>query len=221
MADPCSVVAPLEGTCSPEDRPRSLGNGSVREQRRKLLNHPHVQPLTRYVHELRAQELGEVPYFDPLDGGIEARVLFLFEKPGRMTSGTDGVGSGFVSRNNDDPTAEATFCFMVEAGIPRELTVTWNVVPWWNGQRGVLSGELQRGVREVKNLIRLLPRLQAVVFVGKKSNKARRYLESSPGSRLAFFSSPHPSPIVRATRRNQWESIPDDWAKVKPVLGLK
>lgn len=221
MADPCSEVAPIEGTCNLEDGPRSLGHGSVREQRQRLLNQPHVERLTRYVHELRAQGLGEVPYFDPLDGGVEARVLFLFEKPGRMTSGTDGVGSGFISRNNDDRTAEATFRFMVEAGIPRELTVTWNVVPWWNGNRGVLSGELQRGIREVKNLIRLLPQLRAVVFVGKKANKARRYLESSPRSRLAFFSSPHPSPIVRATRRGQWESIPDDWAKVKPVLGLK
>lgn len=222
MADPCSVGAPLEETCDSDDRPRSLRYRSVREQRQRLLDQPHVQGLTQYVHELRAQEpKEEVPYFDPLDGGINARVLFLFEKPGPMTSGADRVGSGFISRNNDDRTAEATFCFMVEAGIPRELTVTWNVVPWWNGTREVLSGELQRGVREVKNLIRRLPRLQAVVFVGKKANQARRYLERSSGSQLAFFSSPHPSPIVRATRRDQWESIPNDWAKVKPVLGLK
>jgi hypothetical protein len=54
----------------------------------------------------------EVPEFDPLDGGVEAQVLFLFEKPGPMTAelgGSKRSGSGFISRNNDDPTAEATF----------------------------------------------------------------------------------------------------------------
>jgi hypothetical protein len=39
-------------------------------------------------------------------------------------------GSGFISRNNDDRTAEATWDFMEEARIPRAATVTWNVVPW-------------------------------------------------------------------------------------------
>ena len=60
--------------------------------------------------------VGPVPDFDPLDGGIETRTLFLFEKPGRMTA--DGFarrfGSGFISRNNDDQTAEATFAFTDE-----------------------------------------------------------------------------------------------------------
>ncbi len=62
--------------------------------------------------------------FDPLDGGIEVRALFLSEMPGPMTA-----GPGFISRNNDDLTAEATFRFMQMAGIPLKLTVTWNVVP--------------------------------------------------------------------------------------------
>jgi len=33
------------------------------------------------------------------------------------------TGSGFISRNNDDATAEATFRFMEQSGIPRKLTV--------------------------------------------------------------------------------------------------
>ncbi len=48
----------------------------------------------------------EVPDFDPMDAGVEARILFLFEKPGPMTSKHKTgkrVGSGFISRDNDDP----------------------------------------------------------------------------------------------------------------------
>jgi hypothetical protein len=32
---------------------------------------------------------------------------------------------------NDDPTAEAIFNFMQEAGNPRKAAVFWNVIPWW------------------------------------------------------------------------------------------
>lgn len=121
-----------------DDRPRSMRDAAVRERRRAMLGDPHVKPLTDYVAKLLHSGSGEVPDFDPLDGGVNARVLFLFEKPGPMTAhGGKRVGSGFISRNNDDPTAEATFEFMERADIPRKLTVTWNLIPWWNGTRKV------------------------------------------------------------------------------------
>ena len=213
---------PPEKTCSPDDGPRSLRDRGVRERREALLDQPHVRALTQYVRALRKQNRGEVPYFDPLDGGIDARVLFLFEKPGPMTDirlrTAQRNGSGFISRNNDDESAAATFRFMAEVGIPRELTVIWNVVPWWDGALRVRAAELRQGAKETRNLINLLPNLQAVVFVGKKANRARRHLE---GSRLALLSSAHPSPKVRAVYPDLWRSIPSDWAKVKPILGLK
>jgi len=91
---------------------------------------------------------GDVPDFDPLDGGINAEVLFLFEKPGPMTS-----GSGFISRDNDDPTAETTMDFMAKAGLARERTVTWNVIPWWwNGTTKVTPAELRQGTACVRDL---------------------------------------------------------------------
>ncbi|WP_212036396.1 hypothetical protein [Bradyrhizobium sp. JYMT SZCCT0428] len=46
--------------------------------------------LASYAERLRRPGV-EVPDFDPADGGIEARVLFLFEKPGPMTA---AVGKG-------------------------------------------------------------------------------------------------------------------------------
>ena len=104
---------------------------------------------------------------------------------------------------------------MREAGIPRELTVTWNVVPRWKGTTKVLSAEHREGVERVKELIGLLPRLRAIVFVGTKAVEARPYLE---GTRLCLFSSGHPSPTARAFWPDRWHAIPTDWAKVKPAL---
>ena len=82
-----------------------------------MLKLPHVAPLTEYVRELREEDFGDVPYFDPMDGGTKAAFLFLLEKPGPMAS-----SSGFISRNNNDPTAMITYNFMKEAGIDRATT---------------------------------------------------------------------------------------------------
>jgi hypothetical protein len=204
---------------SEPDRPRSMRDAGVRERRRAMLNLPHVAPLTAYAAALRERGSGQVPEFDPLDGGIEARVLFLFEKPGPMTSEGGGtsrrIGSGFISRNNDDPTAEATFRFMEQAEIARKAAVIWNVIPWWNGTRKVAGPELRAGAAEVRGLIALLPKVRAVVMVGERAAKAKRYLDSTE---LALFTSHHPSPLVRAKFPGKWNAIPTDWAKVREFI---
>src|SRR5262249_2222321 len=142
-----------------------------------MLGQPHIEPLTAFAARLRERGLGEVPEFDPLDGGVNSRVLFLFEKPGPMTA--EPSGSGFISRNNDDRTAEATFGFMQRAGIPRELTVTWNLIPAWNGARKITPQELRDGMKCVAGLISLLPKLLAVVLVGQRAARVEPYLRNA------------------------------------------
>ncbi len=210
----------------PDDMARSMKDPDVRERRRAMLQAPHMAPLTEFVERLRLRgkekyATCEVPDFDPFDGGINAQVLFLFEKPGPMTNCNKAgrrPGSGFISRNNDDPTAEAAFRFMHVAQLPREATISWNAVPWWNGTRKISSAELREGVGCLEELLDLLPRLRALMFVGKKAEHARPLLESH--RRLRLFSSAHPSPIVRASMRDRWNAIPSQWAEVRPALCL-
>src|ERR1700686_1189596 len=139
-----------------DNRPRSMRDVEVRKRRLDMLKRPHIAPLTAYVSKLRERVDVQVPHFDPLDGGIEAQALFLFEKPGPMTAdGGEQKGSGFISRDNDDPTAAAILDFMQQARIPRELTVIWNVVPWWNGTRKVTATEVREGAICLRDLIGL------------------------------------------------------------------
>jgi len=197
-----------------DDYPRSMRDPAVRERRRAMLGEPHIVPLTAYAAKLRQRGSIEVPEFDPFDGGIHAQALFLFEKPGPKTA--NELGSGFISRNNDDPSAEATFNFMQRAQIPRKLTVTWNVIPWWNGTRAITRDELKGGIACLHELIALLPNLKAVVLVGNKAAKARPLLADQ--SHLALFTSAHPSPLVRASQPAKWNAIPTEWAKIHSVL---
>ncbi len=58
-------------------RSQRLNNPKERSLRLALLHAPHVAPLTEFVQLLR-RETGlrqEIPFFDPLDGGVTARCL--------------------------------------------------------------------------------------------------------------------------------------------------
>ena len=66
-----------------------------------------MNELNEYVRELRNEfPKYYVPDFDPNNGGIHAKVLFLFEKPGPKTD-PKNKGSGYISQDNDDETAKA------------------------------------------------------------------------------------------------------------------
>ncbi|CAM3303041.1 uracil-DNA glycosylase [Paracoccus nototheniae] len=203
----------MEDNRLPIDAPRSLKSMTAIATRRAMLNLPHIAPLRDYAAELRAQDHGTVPEFDPMDGGTTARLLFLMEKPGPMTddlSQTGKTGSGFISRDNDDPTAEAIFNFMQQAGIAREETVLWNIIPWWNGSRKITPTEMKAGLQQLDALMDLLPEVTTVIAVGRRAARAKAVVEKR---RLAFYCSAHPSQINRAVRPKVWEAIPGIWKK--------
>lgn len=198
--------------------PRSMRSHGEIERRKAMLGMPHISPLAGYVSTLRNRLELEVPDFDPLDGGVEARALFLFEKPGPMTSEegrTSRTGSGFISRDNDDPTAEATLTFMRQAGIPRTETVLWNTVPAWNGTRQIAKEELLAGLACVDELVSLLPRLRVVVLVGKKAGKAKQHVKQLG---CAVVTSTHPSPLVRARWPGKWAEIGQQWSSAMMLM---
>lgn len=201
-----------------EDRARSMRDAGVQEQRRGMLNLPHIAPLTAYVSKLRQREGVQVPNFDPLDGGVEAQALFLFEKPGpRAAEFGDRKGSGFISRDNDDATAEACLDFMEQARIPRKVTVIWNVVPWWNGTRKVTATEVRDGAICLRDLTGLLPKLRVAVMVGRKAAEGLPWLKTTG---LQLFTSDHPGPLVRARWPERWKAIPSEWAKIREFLDM-
>ena len=177
------------------DKPKLLSTLKARTARQAELHDPHIAPLTAYVDRVRA-EVGsdyEIPYFEPWDGGTAAEVLYLLEAPGAKA-----VLSGFISRDNPDETAKNFFQLNEQAGIPRNRTITWNIVPWYLGSgsriRPADSHDIQVGFRFLDSLFDLLPRLRAIVLIGQKAQRAASHIEKArPNVRL--FMCPHPSPL--------------------------
>lgn len=175
------------------DTPKVLGNPRVKAERMHQLQERHIKPLTDFVETLR-QEAGlnaDIPYFDPWDGGVDATVLFLLEAPG-----SKAVSSGFISRNNPDETAKNLFELLQEAGIERQKTVLWNVVPWYIGNgtkiRAATPFDLIAGLKPLPRLLELLPKVTTVVLLGRKAENARAQFNSE---QYRVFTSPHPSPL--------------------------
>ena len=193
--------------------PRALRDPAEVERRRAMLGEPHIAPLAAFAAGLRDQ--GEVPDVDPLDGGVGARLLLLLEKPGPRTSRAGG-GSGLVSADNDDPTAEAGWRFAREAGIARRDRLIWNTAPWWNGTIRFTTAERRAGLATLPGFLALLLRLEVVVLVGRQAGRARGLVEARG---LMAFGSAHPSPQVRAANPALWRAIPERWAEARAALG--
>lgn len=190
--------------------PKSLGYEPNVLARKGLLMAPHMLPLTAYAESLR-ERLGNsvfVPDFDPLDGGINAEFIFLLEKPGPKTDYRNG-GSGFISRDNNDDTAKAIFCFMQSIGLDRKRTLLWNTIPAWDNKRAFKGFHVLDGIELLDGLLPLLSNLKTIILVGKQAQKAKKGLKA-----LGFdvAQSDHPSPLVKAKYRQRWELIPTVWA---------
>lgn len=158
---------------------------------------PHVTALEPVRAELLARGR-RVPFFDPEDGGADARLLLLLETPGPA-----GDGSRFVSRDNRTPTGANLRRFLAGAGIARADTVIWNVVPWivhaaGARNRAVTAAERQEGMDLLPGLLALLPRLRVVVLAGRHAGAAEPVVRAARPD-VAVLTMPHPSPVICCT----------------------
>jgi uracil-DNA glycosylase len=189
------------------DQPRTNRDSAEVARKLSLLREEHVAPLTRFVGRLReSKPEAAVPYFDPTEAGIEARVLLLLEAPGRRSALE--AGSGFVSPDNDDQTAQNLWQLLREAGIDRARdVVTWNVVPWYIGDgtkiRATRVSDLDEAQQATRELLSLLPNIRVVVLLGRPAATAWGAL----GFDLDVIEASHPSPLNLNTRPERREEI--------------
>jgi uracil-DNA glycosylase len=204
------------------DRPRTNRDGHELARKRSLLRAPHVGVLTEHVERLRADRGADrVPYFDPTEAGIEAPILLLLEAPGPKATAERG-GSGFVSPDNDDGSAENMWRLLLEADVDRRReVVTWNIVPWYIGSdrkiRPADSRDLLEGRRYIVELLSLLPALRVVVLIGKHAARGWTRL----GLDLPAITAPHPSPQNLNTRPHYRRMIREALGEARRVAAVR
>ena len=158
-----------------------------------------------------------MPDFDPTEAGVAAPILLLLEAPGPKASRERG-GSGFVSPDNIDGTAENMWRPLREAEVDRgHEVVTWDVVPWYIGSdrniRPADSADLLEGRPYVEELLGLLRALRVVVRIGRHAAKGWARL----GLDLPAIEAPHPSPQNLNTRPHLRPAVLDALREARRV----
>ena len=199
------------------ETPKSLADPEVFAARRALLDRPHLRLLLELAKRIACERGAAVPAPDPLDGGIDARLLLLLETPGPAIGRT-----GIVSRDNPTGTAANLFRFLREAGIPRSDTLIWNAVPWVIHQpaaknRAPRRQEVATALPYLGPLLDLLPNLTAIVLAGRVAGGMVTPLRAlRPG--LPVFAIPHPSPTYVCTSPKVAERIRSGLAEAVACL---
>jgi hypothetical protein len=99
-----------------------IGREAIRKRGARL--EEQVRPLTEWVRNCRSDSRlpsgagATVPWFDPVSGGVHSRVLLLLLDPSR----TAATGTGFISPDNNDPTARNTRTLRIRRTGAREPT---------------------------------------------------------------------------------------------------
>jgi hypothetical protein len=169
-------------------------------------------PFRHWIEHLQRERGALIPHFDPADGGIDAEVLFLLEAPGPMTNGENKrPGSGFISIDNDDATAQEVWNARSPAGLGSGTTLAWNIVPWYLGVASVKPkvADLRDGACALVSLMELMPQLHTVVLAGRYAQRGwARYVEGNVQQNIRVIPAWHPSPLAMAGegRRDQFRA---------------
>lgn len=177
-----------------------LENAAAIAERADALGLPHIAPLERYAELLR-QRHGDVPHFDPFDGGVDARLLVLLATPGPSTASIR-----FTSRDNPTGTARTLRRLFANSEIDRRETVLWNAVPWILPRRGAQLGvprkrDIGYARLSLRALLELLPQLEAILLLGRVASEVAlsSFVESA---HPVVIVAPHPSPAKLAANRS-------------------
>jgi len=174
-----------------------LSDPDALDARAALLGEPHMLALEAWRRDMTS-EARPLPHADPLDGGDAARVLLLLETPG---PGAERLR--FVSRDNPTGTGRNLRRFLEQAGIARGDVLIWNAVPWvihapGARNRAVRAGEVRDGLAMLPGFLTLLPRLAAVVTMGRVARGAAAAIAAARPE-AAVIAVPHPSPTIVCT----------------------
>lgn len=202
---------------------RRMADPHFRSQQRAQAYDDHVRPINEFIDALRTTGNGWVPHVAPHHGGIEAQVLVILRSPG--SGAQAGTGSGFLSTENDDTTAETMAELLTGAGIDSRSITPWNAYPWSIGGDPSKT-QIKTGIEPLVRLVDLFPSLRAVLLHGGEAqycwqHAVERYPASlgkllviptySPSPKALF----HPDPQVRSERAAHREAA---YAEVARLL---
>jgi hypothetical protein len=181
---------------------------------------PRVRVVNELCDALSLEKPGvTVPYVAPHYNAANATILSLSSNPGPRAGG-DG-GSGFLSRENDDPTAERMSRVFATVGLSDEHVLPWNAYPWYVHQaypNGLPAGLLNEGLDPLKRLLELHPQIRTVVAHGGDAKRAMRQFTTK--KRFAPFVAERSLKVWEARHTSNRAFIMDDAERTAALTAI-
>jgi hypothetical protein len=130
----------------------------------------HIAPVNGLVDELRAEAGEWAPYVAPHHGGTKAHILLLLQAPGPGTDDVSSDGSGFLSVENDDPTAQLMAQCLDRARVSQSEVIPWNAYPWVPHEGRITAAMVRKGLDPLVRLLGTIDDLVVVMPMGKVAN---------------------------------------------------
>lgn len=157
---------------------------------------PHIAPVNELVRKLRQERPDlSMPLVAPHYNATTARVLSLLSNPGPRANGEDG--SGFLSTENDDRTAERLGALYDRIGARSTDVIPWNAFPWYVHEvhpNGLPLSLVVAGQSALHQLIQAVPGIRAVVAHGGDARRAANM----------YFRDPAHQALIRSRRIRLW-----------------
>ncbi|MFG3616647.1 uracil-DNA glycosylase family protein [Nocardia sp. NPDC047654] len=190
------------------DHPRALSERRIRRERAAAaIEMPHVRALNQLVDRIEADTRSEnLPYIDPLFGGVAAELLFVLKAP-EGDADPDLRDRRFLSWDNDDVGAENFFRTCAATGLDRARCTAWNACPFPITGGAPSRFELGRAEPYTRRMLELLPRLRVVVLLGRPAQRAWQKMSLTGANiHLVHGASPSPPGINHPDNRRSFEA---------------
>lgn len=113
-----------QGWLSEKRRQLHTKNPDILKQKCNALYSCYIASLTRQVQCYHDKGV-DMPWIDPADGGVKARMLILLQSPARSD-----LMPVFVSLDNPCPSQQNLHRFLKQTRIKRKDIILWNTMPW-------------------------------------------------------------------------------------------
>lgn len=185
-------------------KPRGYAGIAVRNfKENNVVGDPRIWDLNYWVetvHDIRSDSssVSSVRFFDPLDGGVSARIMILVDVPEKVLDSEHA--SDFESLDNDDDYAATLFNLIAESGLPRESFVLVNATGWKLTESDPLQAnsryEWLQASLYVDSLVNTFDELKLVIAMGERAGEEWTKLRESSrtANAIAYVEAPNPSP---------------------------
>ena len=178
----------------------------------------HVAEFNHLVERWAVdRELPAPPLVPPHLGGTRARVVCVFQDPRPAAGGPRG--SGFISWENDDPSAERHKKVAIQAGLADTEVVSFNSYLWYINAKPS-TAQLLSSLDDFLSLLSLVREPDVIIFHGGVAHSLRRLLDrhrpgwspvrTSPGAKwnphAGFSEDDHVLLNYHTSNQAQWSS---------------